>query len=267
MHYDGDVFTNYTNKEGLRRFRVFTILEDRTGDLWFGTVGAGVYHYDGKSFINVTMKDGLISNQIGCIVEDAIGNIWIGTQEGVSKYDGKSFVNFTTKEGLSNNDVNSIVEDQTGKIWFGTRGDACYYDGSTFTNITNGNGVSFANTRSIIEDQNGNIWFGGNDGLWRYDGSDFMNLMTDFVGCIYEDMEGVIWICASSSSNGNSDKWVLSRYDQSLLPYQSSAITRVKMEETMFFGIMVDTSNNIWLGSLNGVYRYDGSFFEDFKGD
>jgi ligand-binding sensor domain-containing protein len=96
-------------------------LEDRKGNIWFGTIGAGVYRYDGKLFTNFTTKDGLVSDRVGCIYEDKAGNVWFGTEGGASRYDGKSFRNFTTKEGLPNNDINTIVEDNTGKFWFGTR--------------------------------------------------------------------------------------------------------------------------------------------------
>jgi len=42
-------------------------LQDKTGNLWFGTTGDGVYRFDGKLFTNFTMKDGLDTNQIQCI--------------------------------------------------------------------------------------------------------------------------------------------------------------------------------------------------------
>ena len=50
IRYVGNSFTNFTNKEGLRRFHVFSVLEDNNGNIWFGTIGAGVYRYDGKTF-------------------------------------------------------------------------------------------------------------------------------------------------------------------------------------------------------------------------
>jgi len=97
LRYDGETFTNFTNKEGLRRFHVFTALEDRSGNIWFGTIGAGVYRYDGKTFTNFTTKEGLAGDRIGCIMQDRAGNIWIGTDGGVSIYNGDSFRNFTTE--------------------------------------------------------------------------------------------------------------------------------------------------------------------------
>ena len=39
-------------------------LQDKKGNLWFGTTSNGGYRYDGKSFTNFTTKDGLNSNNI-----------------------------------------------------------------------------------------------------------------------------------------------------------------------------------------------------------
>ena len=33
----------------------------------------------------------------------------------------------------------------------------------------------------------------------------------------------------------------------------------------MIFGILEDDKGNIWFGSLEGVYRYDGKTITDFK--
>jgi ligand-binding sensor domain-containing protein len=50
FRYDGTSFTHITNKVSSSRF--FSLLEDKKGNLWFGSIGSGVYYYDGKSFRN-----------------------------------------------------------------------------------------------------------------------------------------------------------------------------------------------------------------------
>lgn len=263
LRYDGTTFTNFTNKEGLRRFHAFAALEDSKGHLWFGTIGAGLYLYDGKSFTNFTTKEGLVHDGIGCIYEDKAGNIWVGTQDGLSCYDGTSFRNFTTQDGLTSNDINSIIEDQDGKFWIGTRGQACVFDGKTFTAFTNDAGKSFNNVRSIIKDQKGHIWLGGNDGLWRYDGKQWTNYTKNFVGYVYEDSKGSIW--TSSMANSSATDWALSRYDEQPLPLGNLVATEIKTEENMFFGIVEDKEGGIWWGHLNGVCRYDGEEIDCFR--
>jgi ligand-binding sensor domain-containing protein len=266
FRYDGKSFTNITSKVSSARF--FSVLEDRKGNLWFGSIGSGVYYYDGKSFQNFTTNDGLARNSITCIYEDKAGNIWFGA----SRYDGKSFRNFTTKDGLSNSDVNSVIEDKTGKFWFATTGYTFVYDGKTFTVFTH-DGKPFSNVRSMIEDKKGNIWLGGADGLWRYDGSTFTNFTRKFVGHIIEDKKGNIWTSSESansqpwvsSETGNRQAWALTRYDGKSLSNIKPTVTEIT-NKGMIFGILEDDKGSIWFGAFDGVHRYDGKAITDFKG-
>jgi ligand-binding sensor domain-containing protein len=108
--YDGKILTNFTEQQGLSNpdflrtlkgkpgtlARVWSIVEDKIGNLWFGTVDAGAWRYDGNALTNFTIKDGLASDAINIIYKDNSGDLWFGTDGGgVSKYTGKSFVNFT----------------------------------------------------------------------------------------------------------------------------------------------------------------------------
>lgn len=173
FRYDGKSFTNMTHDVSSARF--FSVLEDRKGNLWFGSIGSGVYYYDGKSFKNFTTKDGLINNEVTCIYEDKAGNIWFGVNGGASRYNGKSFQNYIMDGDLMiedktgktvpdftrpPNEVNSIIEDKTGKLWFATRGKTFICDGRKFTVVTQ-NDKPFSNVRTIIKDKKGNIWLGG----------------------------------------------------------------------------------------------------------
>ncbi|TDQ08462.1 two component regulator with propeller domain [Pedobacter metabolipauper] len=286
FRYDGKSFTHITSKVSSARF--FSILEDRKGNLWFGSIGSGVFYYDGKSFQNFTTRDGLLNNDVGSIYEDKKGNIWFGVFGGASRYDGTSFRNYIINGDAMNEDrtgktftnrppyeVNSIIEDKTGRFWFGTRGNTFVYDGKTFTVFSHEN-TPFKNVRKIIEDKKGNIWLGGNDGLWNYDGSKFTNFTQKFVGHIYEDKKDNIWISSESFNDlsrllfgygANTASWALSRYDGKSLSNKKPVVTQIKSNEIMIFGILEAYDGSIWFGTMNGVYRYDGKTISDFKGE
>ncbi|MEL6988499.1 MAG: two-component regulator propeller domain-containing protein, partial [Bacteroidota bacterium] len=197
--YDGKSFSNVSNSFSKSRF--FSVMEDRNGHLWFGSIGEGIYKYDGNTFQNFTSNDGLINNEIGWIFEDSKGHFWFGANGAISKSDGNSFVNYrlmpngiiedTSGVIIPNmtrpsNEVNAIVEDNKGFIWIGTRGRAFTFDGKIFKPIMH-EGNTFNNVRTILKDQQGHIWLGGNNGLWKYDGASFIQLSENFTGNIFED--------------------------------------------------------------------------------
>jgi ligand-binding sensor domain-containing protein len=289
----GKPFTNVTREISSARF--FSVLEDRNGNLWFGTIGSGVYYYDGQFFQNFTTKDGLINNEITCIYEDKAGNIWFGVNGGVSCYDarpqknflaerkpdgGKSFRNYMMNGNSMSeektgktfpdftrppNEVNSIIEDKTGRLWVATRGNTFVYDKNTFTVFTH-DGKPFSNVRTLMADRKGNIWLAGADGLWRYDGGAFTNFTQKFVGYIIEDKKGNIW---TSSEIDHGQGWALFRYGEKSLSDKKPTAT-VIVNKPIIFGILEDDKGNIWFGSGDGLYRCDvrqGNTVIDFKGN
>jgi ligand-binding sensor domain-containing protein len=260
VRYDGTSFTNLTNREGLRRFHVFSVLEDRRGNLWFGTIGGGVYRYDGKFFTNFTELQGLVNDRVDCMVEDRDGNIWFGTDGGVSRFDGIAFYNFTANEGLSHNSVHGLAVDRAGKLWVGTHGGVSIYDGKSFTPFTKPSGTPFWNVRSILEDRAGNLWIGGADGLWRYDGRALTEHSTNFTGYLLEDRHGNLWISAGEPNTPN----------MSLYRYDGTSFTEVVRKDGprdhQVFGIFEDRAGVIWFGTMQGACRYDGREVNCFGG-
>jgi ligand-binding sensor domain-containing protein len=104
--------TNFTEEKGLsnKEFRasgksnlgtlarIYSINEDTAGNLWIGTVDAGVWRYDGKILTNYTTKDGLTSNAVNTIYKDRKGELWFGTDgNGVCKFNGLSFTKFVVR--------------------------------------------------------------------------------------------------------------------------------------------------------------------------
>lgn len=117
---------------------IFSMTEDKLGNIWFATRNHGACRFDGKIFTAVGAKEGFLSNGAYAILEDKKGNLWFTTEEdGVWCYDGKTFKNLNEKDGLVCNAVMNVLEDREGNLWFGTkRFGLSRYDGKTFTTFS-----------------------------------------------------------------------------------------------------------------------------------
>jgi len=229
--YDGKSFTNFTTRDGLCNNDVSSILEDRDGNIWFGTAD-GLCRFNGKTFTHVpipwsdtsgTWLDEVYPivnpNEITSMVQDKNGIFWLGTNgAGAYRYDGKTFTSYLANVGrlqtdsLHHNVILSITEDNAGNIWFTsfTHGGVSRFDGSAFTHFAIEDGLSDDMIMTSFRDRAGNIWFGTRDGgLCRYDSGSggFVNiteadgLCSNNVSCFYEDKSGALWL-GSFSRNG-----------------------------------------------------------------
>ncbi len=237
--------------------KVFSIAQDREGNMWFGTAGGGVSKYDGKTFKTFSTADGLASNIVITIAEDKSGKIWFGTiGGGASRYDpsaaakgNKPFTTFSTKDGLAADAVVYIYPDRWGKIWLGTYGGGISrYDGESFSNFSTANGLASNMVVGIAQDNAGNLWFateGG--GASCYDGKTFSSFSTaqglasNAVKSITKDRTGNLWF--GTFSNG------VSRYDGKAFTNFSSA---QGLANNTVFSIAEDKKGNLWLGTDGG---------------
>jgi hypothetical protein len=60
--------------------------KDMNGQLWFGTLGNGVYRYDGRHFQQLSKADGLPSNSVTGFLPQEDGSMIIGTYSGIVHY-------------------------------------------------------------------------------------------------------------------------------------------------------------------------------------
>lgn len=256
-------------------------LQDKAGNLWFGTTGEGLYKYDGRTFRHFTTKDGMYSNTVWDLLEDREGRIWVGTAAGANVYEEERFskIDIPGSKGSEwmtssvGNDTQSksveifsIMEDRGGKLWFATIDGVYIYDGQSFTPfVVDKNGKGFKNSEKnnveyILEDDAGNIWFGGrgNVGVFRYDGKSITKLPLealsghDWAWPVLQDKRGDIWF----SNWGGAY-----RYDGESF---TTFTTADGLLGNVVTRIMAAKDGNLWLacgGENGGICRYDGESF------
>ncbi|MEY3026354.1 MAG: hypothetical protein RLZZ238_1251, partial [Planctomycetota bacterium] len=70
--------------------RVFSIGEDRDGNIWIGTIAGGAWRYDGRELRQFTASDGLTTANVMAIHCDRDGTLWLGGT-GVFRLTGQRF--------------------------------------------------------------------------------------------------------------------------------------------------------------------------------
>jgi signal transduction histidine kinase/ligand-binding sensor domain-containing protein len=117
-------FDFFASKDGLPESQVSDLLIDKTGRLWIGTSGFGLFRLDSPDlekpeFKSISTQNGLSSNQIICMTEDSFGRTYIGTGRGINRIDKNGTVKiFTQADGLPSNFITRCAADNNGFLWF-----------------------------------------------------------------------------------------------------------------------------------------------------
>ncbi len=125
-------FKHYGSREGLSQHTVYSIIQDRSGFMWFGTQD-GLNRFDGYEF-KVYRNDpndprSLPGNYVYCLWEDDRGFIWMGfNNAGLARYDPETdqFLRFgndpADNPSLSQNTIFAFAADHGGNLWIATVG-------------------------------------------------------------------------------------------------------------------------------------------------
>ncbi|HKX45525.1 MAG TPA: two-component regulator propeller domain-containing protein [Planctomycetota bacterium] len=254
FRFDGRSFTNFTTKDGLCHDGVSTILQDKAGNIVFGTA-KGICSYDGKTF---TKRPELGERNITSMLEARDGSLWFGTfDQGVFRYDGESLTNFLNDRPFNLRDryqlILDIVQDRSGNLWFSSwnGGGVWRYDGKEFRN--------YLPSAAYYEVKDGFSEDGRNGAqaptTAPYE-SRTATIGDDMIFCIAEDSAGHLWF--GTRAHGAC------RYDP-----EQDEFTHFREKEgfvtNAVYCILEDSERNIWLTTESfGVWRYDGKTFENF---
>lgn len=239
-------------------------LQDKSGQIWFGTAGNGVYGYNGNSFFNFThqsfthfsLKTDLNQSDILCCMEDKSGQIWFGTRRGVIRYtpssgkiEPKNFSLFLLPEhtikGSSrtrlpytfqtgDNLVWKIIQDKSGKIWFGTSKGIYTHHPSTDYDNSGPLFRRFLDEENIINTQ---------------------KLQLNDITGMLQDKNDNIWFVSG---------WIKR---EGIVCYDGKSLVNFKPDSIDFFRSIIQRQNGdlLFLNTFKGIYSYNGTTFSNFS--
>ncbi|HEV7239898.1 MAG TPA: two-component regulator propeller domain-containing protein [Thermoanaerobaculia bacterium] len=111
-----------TRANGLLAETLWTLFEDREGNLWFGQNGGVSRLRKGyRAFHAWTARTRPALPDPGTFaVLPVADGMWVGTGNGLAKMTGSGTTTYRTSDGLRSNQVYAIADDGTGTVWIGT---------------------------------------------------------------------------------------------------------------------------------------------------
>lgn len=274
-----------STEQGLSSLSVNTIIQDRRGFIWIGTLD-GLNKFDGENFRiyrnNPDDSTSLSNNAVWALFEDRDGVLWVGTHSGLNKYDpaAKSFRRYfhnpINPQTLSSNEITSIYEDRERTLWVGTsRGiNKFHRNNETFEQLfpMPGDSINSGNNfiDAILEDAQNVLWVGrgivsalggglssldrksGTFTHFRHDDKNQYSLPNDWVTSLYEGRDGTLWV------GTNGGVCTFNRTNNSFLPIPHSSANRLTIHRIFSKSVCEDRNGNIWFATWgSGIFRYD----------
>jgi len=203
---DGKPARVYTQKDGLPSNEIFSIRENRDGDLLIAARGGPSRLHDGY-FVNPVMNDPLNRRVAFDYLQDRNGRLWVASPAGVSELAGSRQRIAIPGGSQLNNDAVVLCETRDGSLWAGTYGEGLWrlgngeHDKGQLRLFTTADGLSSNQIRSLVEGADGTLWigtFGG--GLDALRNGQFFHitvrdgLLSDNVSHIEDDGQGSLWL-------------------------------------------------------------------------
>jgi PAS domain S-box-containing protein len=257
---------------------MLSVLQDRDGTLWFGTMGDGILRFDRnehkfiRSRHDPSNSESLGEDDVSTLFQDREGNIWAGLHMMAANTFAPRpplFEKFKHEPGktdsFSGTMVNGIYEDRRGILWISAIDSLNRVDRKTGKYTFYRMGRPQVNWRptAIVEDRAGSLWVASNGkGLFRFDlktgrlkefrrsPTDRFSLSNDYVNRLLIDHAGRLWAVTEDGLN---------RFDP-----ETSRFTVYRAEkenaEQADLDVEEDRDGALWIGAdPSGLQRFDPS--------
>jgi ligand-binding sensor domain-containing protein/serine phosphatase RsbU (regulator of sigma subunit) len=262
-------------EQGLSHGTVFSMVQDQTGFLWFGTQ-SGLNKFDGYT-VTVFKHDphnpnSLSNDNAGNLFIDRAGIIWIGTWGGgLNRLNPRTHTftryqhNPAQPNSLSADRVQTIFEDSADNLWVGTSGGGLnLFNRQTqnFThythNPTQSNSLSNNRVWRITQDAGGVLWIATSNGLNRFDPrtetfthykhnpAQPNSLIDNLVRTLFIDKSGLLWLGTETGLDAFDPR------TETFTHYRHNPTDSGSLSDDIINAIFEDSTGALWIGSSRG---------------
>ncbi len=266
---------DFSKNQQINSNYISTIYADQKDRIWIGTPNEGLICLDQKTDTLSNFSNdpnnllSISSNFITAIFSDSKARLWVSTTDGLSLFDekNKTFKRFFPSNKTPN-DLSKIVntvEDLNGNIWVATSDKLCRYDEKA-NNIYNcfslpiGNSLFQPVINSISCDHLGILWITMIDKILSFDPNTekfteyelSSNLKNTVINQVFFDSANEMWLAASDTGLIKLNS-LSNRFSPIRPQFNLDSLSPTKSSVT---GFCEDSKSYIWVGTLNGLYRY-----------
>ena len=274
-----NTLTNYSFQETNPSTTALTVImdmtEDRNGNLWLATHGAGLLKFDREHQRLIRYRndprhpDSLAQNIAESLFADREGSVWAAlgrmgvTHFATNPLPFETIPHLASSEGTAEPFVGAMYEDPQGILWIGTPEALNSIDRKT------GQYASYRRTSrpaantdviTVSEDRSGNLWAGTyNHGLLRLDRrtgkfqiyshnpADPHSLSNDIVTRLLVDHNGTFWVATNDGLN---------RFDPATGRFTVHKLDKQRVVHCL--ALVEDRQGALWLGTdSSGLQRFD----------
>ncbi|MFC2091114.1 two-component regulator propeller domain-containing protein, partial [Bacteroidota bacterium] len=255
--YENSTFYIFRPEEGLGSVEITDFVSDSNKDVWYSTLGEGIFKYDGRHIGNLNKDDdGLSDDYVYDIEVDGDGKMWMATDYGISMYFKNEFKVISMRDGLPDNIVRVVKSDPAGNILLGSEenGIAIYKPATnTITEIT---GWEFGAVTGITTSLSNELWIST-----RRNGIIILNYDTDASEYVYQQLTDEQGLISNRLTTVIKDQenniWIAGRDGvvQSLPPVFEFLNESNGTPFSRVFSFTIDLKGNYWVCSDNALFK------------
>ncbi|WP_026309696.1 two-component regulator propeller domain-containing protein [Niabella aurantiaca] len=226
------------------------------------------------AFTSLNSEQGLSQNTVLTIAQDQTGFIWLGTRYGLNRYDGYRLTTYAyspaDSTSISNNYINTICYNPSSGLWIGTEKGLNKFNPkkNRFERIPLGNDTSALHPIIdwIINDKD-KIWVASFSGLYvltdprsnRFTRADQLGILTrdenKRARRIFKDSRGDIWVTREAGPSLVRIRRNAGRYEKKV--FEASESDPGSLSDNFVTAFYEDARGALWIGTLNGLNRFD----------
>ncbi|MGQ7946732.1 hybrid sensor histidine kinase/response regulator transcription factor [Flavobacterium sp. WC2509] len=265
-----------SDNEDLNDPHVTDIFKDNHNILWVGTYSSGINkaNLNAKPFTHInhnpSVSESLIDKNVMAICEDKAGNVWIGTRDsGITIMGTKIRHIQKSTKSISNNQIRAIFCDSNGIVWIGTKEGLTSYNPSTNVFRDLSKELNYKSVFNITEDKEHNLLIASWQGFYKYNAAldkfshyDAEKLMIHpHTKVAIQDTKGRIWVGCEGEGGATGGINLLAPIKGAdgfrLVNHFLHSENKNSISDNRINCIYEDKSGIIWIGSGNGLDKYD----------